>query len=94
MATAPALQDGFEIAAPSAQPFELPSYDEPSFTATRQALLELAHGLNSFDQAFGTRDTVDPVRHLIASAAAWGGLPDDEAMYLNVDPVSQSASTN
>jgi hypothetical protein len=23
---------------------------------------------------------------LIASAAAWGGLPDDEAMYLNVDP--------
>ena len=86
VAAAHTVQDGFAVLAPSAQPFELPDYDEMSFTATRQALLELARGLHSFEHAFGTRDTVDPVRHLIASAAAWGGLPDDEAMYLNVDP--------
>jgi hypothetical protein len=86
VAAANALQDGFALIAPSAQPFELPDYDEASFTATRQALIELARGLVGFDHAFGTRDSVDPVRHLIASAAAWGGLPDDEAMYINVEP--------
>jgi hypothetical protein len=26
------------------------------------------------------------VRHVIASAAGWGGLPDREATYINVDP--------
>jgi hypothetical protein len=34
----------------------------------------------------GARMLVDPVRHLIATAAEWGGLPDHEAVYLNVDP--------
>ena len=28
---------------------------------------------------------VDPIRHLLASASGWGGLPDAEAFYLNVD---------
>ena len=29
------------------------------------------------------RDQVDPVRHVIGSASAWGGNPETEAMYLN-----------
>ena len=29
---------------------------------------------------------MDPVRHLVATAAGWGGLPDREARYLGVDP--------
>ena len=32
---------------------------------------------------FGTRDQVDPVRHVIGSASAWGGNPETEALYLN-----------
>jgi hypothetical protein len=51
VAAAHALQDAFEVAAPSEMPFELPNYDEASFTATRQALLELARGLGSFEHA-------------------------------------------
>ena len=27
-----------------------------------------------------------PVRHLIATAAGWGGLPDQEASYIGVEP--------
>jgi hypothetical protein len=81
-----ALQDQLVVRAASSTPFEPPSYDEGTFTATRQALLELAKGLGGFAHAFGRRDSVDPVRHLIASAAAWGGLPGYEAFYLNVEP--------
>ena len=54
--------------------------------ATRGALLELAHGLNGFDRSFGARGEVDPIRHLIGTAAGWGGLPEQEAFYLNVEP--------
>ena len=81
-----ALQDQFALEAPSARPFVLPDDDEASFTATRTALLELAEGLGGFDRAFGTRETVDPVRHLIGTAAGWGGLPEHEVYYLNINP--------
>jgi hypothetical protein len=81
-----ALQDQIQVTAGSNQPFDLPDYDEKSFTATRTALLQLARGLDGFDRAFGSRESVDPVRHLVCTAAGWGGLPEQEARYLNVDP--------
>jgi len=81
-----ALQDRLVIEAGSAKPFVLPGYDEASFSATRTSLIELARGLGGFDRAFGRKDAVDPVRHLIGSAAAWGGLPDEHAYYENVEP--------
>jgi hypothetical protein len=64
----------------------MPDYDTASLDATRKALLELAKHLGSFDHAFGAKRDVDPVRHLVATAAGWGGLPDREARYLGVEP--------
>jgi len=81
-----ALQDGFALDAASARPFVLPDYETSSFDATRQALLGLARGLNGFDHAFGAKSDVNPVRHLLATAAGWGGLPDEEARYIGVEP--------
>jgi hypothetical protein len=81
-----ALQDELGIEANSSRPFELPDYDRASLDSTRKALLELAKHLGRFDHAFGARGDVDPVRHLVATAAGWGGLPDREARYLGVDP--------
>jgi hypothetical protein len=81
-----ALQDQLAIGAASAEPFVMPDYDEASFTATRQALLELGKGIGGFDRAFGARDAVDPVRHLIGTAVGWAGLPEQEAYYINVNP--------
>ena len=81
-----ALQDQFAVDAESSQPFEMPDYDKDSFDATRKAVLELAKHLGGFDRAFGSKDVVDPVRHLIATAAGWGGLPDREARYISVEP--------
>jgi hypothetical protein len=86
VAQANALQDQVTIQAGASRPFTVPDYDQASFGATRQALLQLAQGLSGFQRAFGSRHQVDPVRHLIGCAAAWGGLPDTEAQYLNVHP--------
>lgn len=80
------LQRQLRIESNSARPFELPSYDEESLVSTRQALLELGRGLSGLERCFGTKDEVDPVRHLIGTAVGWGGLPEREASYINVTP--------
>jgi hypothetical protein len=38
-------------------------------------------------------DYVDPVRHLIGTASAWGLNPDKDAIYLNVTPVKHDGAT-
>jgi len=86
VAEANALQDQFAIAATSAKPFAPADYDAASLDATRKALLELASLGPAFDHAFGAKDAVDPVRHLLGTAAGWGGLPDEEASYIGVAP--------
>jgi len=80
-----ALQDLFKLDGKSSKPFEMPDYDAESFEATRKAVLELAKQVGSFDHAFGTKDEVDPIRHLVGTAAGWGGLPDAEARYNSVE---------
>jgi len=86
VASVNALQDRITLSAAAARPFPLPDYDAPSLDRTRAALLELAKGYAGFDGAFGARADVDPVRHLIGTAAGWGGLPSTEATYVNVGP--------
>jgi hypothetical protein len=86
VASVNALQDELRIEAGSSKPFEQPDYDTASLDATRQALLELARHVGGFDHAFGGRGDIDPVRHLVCTAAGWGGLPDSEARYLSVEP--------
>ena len=81
-----ALQDQIELEAGSSAPFEMPEYDTGTFDETRNALLALARNLTGFDRMFGAEDDVDPVRHLIGTAAGWGGLPSTEASYIGVDP--------
>jgi hypothetical protein len=81
-----ALQDRFGIKAVSARPFAPPGYDQASLDATRGALLELARGMPSFEHALGAKAEVNPVHHLIVTAAGWGGLPRHEAIYRSVSP--------
>ncbi|MWB98185.1 DUF1214 domain-containing protein [Agromyces sp. MMS17-SY077] len=86
LAEVAALQDEIGLEVGSSNPFELPDYDTAGLDETRDALLALARNLTAFDRTFGSRDDVDPVRHLIGTAAGWGGLPSIEATYLGVDP--------
>jgi len=86
IAAANQVQDGLAIRATSAEPFESADYDEKSFTSIREAVLELARFSTDYDGAFGTKDRVNPVRHLLGTAGGWGGLPTSEAKYINVEP--------
>jgi hypothetical protein len=76
-----ALQDAVSVDAASAKPYEHPDYDEESRKATFDGLVTLGKGLPSTDRMFGRKEEVDPVRHLVGTAIAWGGLPETEAYY-------------
>lgn len=91
VASVNALQDELRLTAGSARSFTMPDYDTDSFDQTRSAILELAKGIGaaiagSERPAFGRKDEVDPVHHLIGTAAGWGGLPPDEAIYVGAFP--------
>jgi hypothetical protein len=86
IATVAQIQDQIVLKSASATAFAYPDYDSVSFDETRDALLALARNLTGFDHMFGTADEVEPVRHLIGTAAGWGGLPSTEAAYIGVDP--------
>jgi hypothetical protein len=59
----------------------------------RDALLVLTSTMPEFKRAFGSKSQVDPVRHLLGTAAAWGGNPDGAALYLNVTPTKNDGAT-
>ena len=86
LATVAALQDQLSIRATSDGAFAAGDYDTESLDRTRSALLTLASGMDSFERSFGAREDVDPVHHLVSTAAGWGGLPDTEAVYVGVAP--------
>ncbi len=81
-----ALQDKMKIDAASAKPFVMPKYDMKSYNATYKPLLELSKGVPDTRKMFGKKTDVDPVRFILGSAFGWGGLPIEEAYYLNVNP--------
>lgn len=88
-----ALQDGIKVSQKSAGRFEVPNWDEASQKQIRDALLVLASKIDGFKNAFGPRGKVDPIRHLIATAAGWGGNPDKDATYLSFVPAQNDGTT-
>jgi len=88
-----ALQDGIKVSQKNAGKFEVPAWDPASQKKVRDSLLVLATTLPDFKGAFGATGQVDPVRRLIGAAAAWGGNPDKDAVYLNVTPARNDGTT-
>jgi len=87
------LQNSIAVNQKGAGKFEPPSWDGASQKKVRDALLVLGSTMSDFRKAFGTEDEVDPVRHLVGTAAAWGGNPDKDATYLNVTPSRNDGTT-
>ena len=81
-----ALQDAVTVKQRAPGRFEVPNWDPASQKEMRDALLMMNASLPDLRRAFGNRVQVDQVRHLIGTAAAWGGNPDRDIMYLNVTP--------
>lgn len=88
-----ALQDASTISQSDAGKFEVPEWDKASQKKVRDALLVLSATIPDFKGAFGSRDQVDPIRHLIGTAAGWGGNPEKDATYLNVTPDRNDGKT-
>lgn len=89
-----ALQDATKLDQPGGPgAFEVPNWDPASQKKVRDALLVLGSTIPDFKGAFGTKDAVDPVRHLVGTALGWGGNPDKDATYLNVNPPKDDGKT-
>jgi hypothetical protein len=79
-----ALQDAIKVEQASQGRFEVPDWDAESQKKVRDALLVLGSTIPDFKGAFGSKEQVDPIRHLIGTALGWGGNPEKDASYLNV----------
>jgi hypothetical protein len=86
------LQDALTIQSASSNTYVHPNYDMDSLAATQAPLIELAAGLPNVIETFGRKEDVNKVRHLLATAYGWGGLPEYEAFYVNVQPQLPVAS--
>ena len=89
-----ALQDAIRAEQPGGPgKFEVPNWDQVSQKKVRDALLLLSQTVPDSMRTFGTRKDVDPVRHLIGTAFAFGGNPEKDAFYLNVTPQKNDGKT-
>lgn len=89
------LQDAIRVEQKSAGKFETPAWDQASLKQLRDALNALTTANGGLDSArmFGRRDQVDPVQHLLGTAAGWGGNPRETALYVGGVPPAADGKT-
>jgi hypothetical protein len=87
------LQDALKIEQKKPGKFEIPNWDPVSQKKVREALLVLASTVTDTKRAFGTKEEVDPIQHLIGAASAWGANSPKDAIYLNVTPEKNDGPT-
>jgi hypothetical protein len=84
--TANELQDLLRISSDSARPYIAKPFEPESLKTTTAALMELGGQLPDARETYGSKSQVNPIRHLLGAAYGWGGLPESEVVYLNVQP--------
>jgi hypothetical protein len=90
------LQDRIVVKQPGGPgQFEVPSWDPVSQKKIRDALLVLASasGSGPTERRFGAKDEVEPIQHLMATAAGWGGNPAEAAVYVPVYVTANDGTT-
>ena len=80
------LQKAFEINAASDKPFVPGNYDQDTLRDMISTILLLGRFTPDSTRMFGPRGAPDGVRHFIGTAGGWGGLPEEEAFYLHIEP--------
>lgn len=76
-------QDNVQIIAKSSKPYEAKGFDTKSLDETRSKLKSRMAEATKPEFYFGTKDEVDSLQFLIASAVGIFGLPVEHAAYLN-----------
>jgi hypothetical protein len=77
-----AAQDAIKVSQADPGKFEAPDWDQEQrakLSATLASLMDFAGDSRGM---FGKEGAVDPVRHLIGTAAGWGGNPLEDAKYV------------
>jgi para-nitrobenzyl esterase len=84
-----AAQDRILVKQNAKGSFQIPNWDATERDRIREALLVLAakSGITT-EERFGAREQVDPIPHLLFTAAGWGGNPREAAVYTSVIPKS------
>lgn len=77
-----AAQDALAVSGGGRGPFDAPDWDQDNLLKARSALNELATLGFDASYAFGRKDEVRPVDHLVGAAAGWGGQPNYAAEYV------------
>lgn len=90
-----ALQDALKVEQKAAGTFEVTDWDPGSLKKVRDALLALtdANGGIESSRMFGRKSEVDPVQHLLGTAAGWGGNPPTAALYAGAVPKQNDGKT-
>jgi hypothetical protein len=93
--TVHALQDRLKIEQSRSGAFEVPGWDTESLDKMRNTLNAVATANGGLDSArmFGSRKQVDPVQHLLGTAAGWGGNPASAALYAGFVPKRNDGKT-
>ena len=89
------LQDAMQIQQAAGGKWEVPAWDPVSLKNIREALLALTEANGGIDSArmFGRKNQVDPVQHLLGTAAGWGGNPLTDAFYAGGVPEKNDGKT-
>ncbi len=89
-----ALQDAVKVQQPGGPgKFEVPNWDDASRKKVADALTVLGATLPDWRGAAGRKDEVDPIRHLIGTAAILGLNPEKDATYLGFTPSKNDGKT-
>jgi hypothetical protein len=93
LAKAHALQDAITVKQDKVGTLDLPDWDSTSRDAVRGLLNQLAAHQDPKANAFGDKDEVDPVAHLVGTAAGWGANPPKAAVYIFGAPPDDSGKS-
>ena len=77
-----AAQDGIQVIQANPGKFEIPDWNEDQRAKLSGILASLFPFVPDSRGMFGTKDKVNPERHLVGTAAGWGGNPLEDAKYV------------
>jgi hypothetical protein len=86
-------QDGLRLSQEGVGKWEVPDWDQAQRKKLSTTLASLVAFSRGSEKTFGKAGDVDPVRHLVGSAAGWGGNPVADAKYISVTPALNDGVT-
>jgi hypothetical protein len=88
-----AAQDRIEVIQASPGKFEVPDWDQDQRAKLSAGLASLFQFVPDSRAMFGPKEKVSPERHLIGTAAGWGGNPLEDAKYIVGAPKLNDGTT-